>query len=35
MQNVLGSPDGKFGIAMISPVSVKEGFFDEVQIKWW
>jgi GNAT superfamily N-acetyltransferase len=35
MQKVLGSPDGKFGVSMISPVSVKEGFFDECQVKWW
>lgn len=35
MQNVLGSPDGKFGVSMIRPVSVKQGFFDECTVKWW
>ena len=35
MQKVLGSPDGKFGTAMIRPVSVSAGFFNECQVKWW
>ena len=35
MQEVLGSPDGQFGIAMIRPVSIKEGFIDECKVKWW
>jgi GNAT superfamily N-acetyltransferase len=35
MQNVLGSPDGKFGVAMICPVSVQQDFFEQHQVKWW
>ena len=35
MQNILGSPDSQFGVAMISPVRVERGFFDRCLIKWW
>jgi GNAT superfamily N-acetyltransferase len=35
MQNVLGSPDGKYGVAMICPVSVRNGFFQQCKVKWW
>ncbi|KAL7550486.1 hypothetical protein ACHAWF_013718 [Thalassiosira exigua] len=35
MQNILGSPDEKNGIAMISPVKIEEGFFYRCTIKWW
>jgi hypothetical protein len=35
LQSTLGSPDKQNGIAMISPVNIKEGFFDECVIKWW
>ena len=35
MQNVLGSPDGRYGIAMIAPVRVDAGFFDRCVVKWW
>jgi GNAT superfamily N-acetyltransferase len=35
LQDVMGSPNGKFGVTMIAPVGVKEGFFDECNLKWW
>ncbi len=35
LQDMLGSPDKKNGIAMISPVVIKPGFFDQCVIKWW
>lgn len=35
LQDILGSPDEQNGVAMISPVQIKEGFFDECTIKWW
>ncbi|KAL7488258.1 hypothetical protein ACHAW6_013842 [Cyclotella cf. meneghiniana] len=35
MQNVLGSPDGKYGVAMICPVSVRNDFFQQCRVKWW
>lgn len=34
LQNILGSPDGQ-SIAMISPVQIREGFFDQCTVKWW
>ena len=35
LQNILGSPDKQNGIAMISPVQIKEDFFEQCVIKWW
>lgn len=35
MQNVLGSPDERFGVAMIAPVQIEEGFFERCRVKWW
>lgn len=35
LQKILGSPSGEFGVSMISPVRVEEGFFDRCRIKWW
>lgn len=35
LQSTLGSPDEQNGIAMISPVKIKEGFFDQCVVKWW
>jgi len=35
MQDVLGSPGGEFGVAMIRPVRVEEGFFERCLIRWW
>ncbi len=35
LQNILGSPDKQNGIAMISPVHIKEEFFERCAIKWW
>jgi len=35
LQEMMGSPDEKFGVSMITPVSIKEGFFDTCTIKWW
>lgn len=35
LQNMLGSPNEVNGIAMISPVTIKPGFFDQCVIKWW
>ncbi len=35
LQNIFGSPDKQNGIAMISPVQIKEDFFEKCVIKWW
>ena len=35
LQNMMGSPNGEYGVAMIAPVHVKHGFFDECCVKWW
>ena len=35
LQNILGSPDKQNGTAMISPVQIREGFFDQCTVKWW
>ena len=35
LQNILGSPDEQNGFAMISPVQIREGFFDQCTVKWW
>ena len=35
LQNMMGSPDGEYGVAMIAPVHVTNGFFDECCVKWW
>jgi len=36
MQDILGSPNKTNGIALISPVKIKPGFFeDQCVVKWW
>ena len=35
LQGVMGSPDGEFGVTMIAPVGVREGFFEECNLMWW
>lgn len=35
LQDVMGSSGGEFGVTMIAPVSVGEGFFEECDLKWW
>lgn len=35
LQEVMGSPDGKFGATMIRPTAVSNNFYDECNIKWW
>lgn len=36
MQDILGSPNEKNGISMISPVTIQPGFFDDqCVVKWW
>ncbi|KAL7496122.1 hypothetical protein ACHAWT_004380 [Skeletonema menzelii] len=35
LQEVMGSAGGEFGVTMIAPVGVKEGFFEECDLKWW
>lgn len=35
LQTLLGSPNEENGVAMISPVKVDRGFFDQIVIKWW
>ena len=34
LQDMMGSPGGKFGVSMIAPTQVPEGFFQQVKIKW-
>jgi len=34
LQDMMGSPGGRFGIAMIAPTQLPEGFFQQVKIKW-
>lgn len=35
LQSMLGSKNKENGIAMISPVMLNPGFFDQCVIKWW
>jgi GNAT superfamily N-acetyltransferase len=35
LQDSFGSPDGKFGLTMIRPTSVRSDIFARCQIKWW
>lgn len=35
LQDMMGSPNGEYGVAMIAPVHVRDGFFDECRVKWW
>lgn len=35
LQNMLGSPDKKNGVAMIAPVKIERGFFDRCTVEWW
>ena len=35
LQDVMGSPGGEFGVTMIAPVRVEEGFFEECDLRWW
>lgn len=35
LQTMMGSPNGEYGVAMIAPVHVEHGFFDECCVKWW
>ncbi|KAL9186038.1 hypothetical protein ACHAXT_005276 [Thalassiosira profunda] len=35
LQNILGSPDGVNGVAMIAPVKIEGGFFGRCTVKWW
>mmetsp|Transcript_23345 Transcript_23345/g.34853 ORF Transcript_23345/g.34853 Transcript_23345/m.34853 type:complete len:299 (-) Transcript_23345:245-1141(-) len=35
LQEVMGSAGGEFGVTMIAPVGVREGFFEECDLKWW
>jgi len=35
LQEVMGSSGGEFGVTMIAPVGVREGFFEECDVKWW
>jgi len=35
LQEMMGSPDGKFGATMIRPTSVSQSFYDDCKIKWW
>ena len=34
LQDMMGSPGGKFGIAMIAPTQLPEDFFEQVKIRW-
>ena len=34
LQDMMGSPGGKFGVSMIAPTQLPEGFFQQVKIKW-
>lgn len=34
LQDMMGSPGGKFGVSMIAPTQVPEGFFQQAKIKW-
>lgn len=35
LQDLLGSPDAKFGTTMIRPSSVRSDIFGDCQIQWW
>lgn len=35
LQNILGSPNEANGVAMIAPVQIRRGFFDDCVVKWW
>ena len=35
LQEMFGSPDGKFGLTMIRPTEVRSDIFARCQIKWW
>jgi len=35
LQDIFGSPGGKFGITMIRPTQVRSDIFARCQIKWW
>ena len=34
LQDMMGSPGGKFGITMIAPTQLPEDFFEQVKIRW-
>ncbi len=35
LQDIFGSPGGKFGVTMIRPTQVRSDIFARCQIKWW
>ena len=35
LQDLLGSPDAKYGTTMIRPSSVRSDIFGDCQIQWW
>jgi len=35
LQKMMGSPDGQYGKAMMTPAAVSSDFFDRCKLKWW
>ena len=35
LQDLMGSPGGKFGTTMIRPTSISPDFYDDCHLQWW